>query len=302
MRNGCQLFAITISDREEENEKEPSIDDHPILEAFANVFPIELPGMPPSREIDFHIDLVSGAEPFLRAPYRMTTHELNELKMQLEELLEKGHIHPSVSPWGVTFIFVKKKDGSLWLCMDYRQLNKVTIKNHYPLPRIDYLFDQFQGAKVFSKIDLKLGYHQLRIVESDIHKTAFRTRYGHYELIVVPFGLMNALAIFMSLMNGIEKEHGEHLRQVLQCLRDNQLFGNLSKCAFFRLEVKYLGHVTSGDGISIDPSKIRAIMDWPVLTSVIEALYGRPCRTPLSWDRIEDKVAIGLEMVHDMEQ
>ncbi|GLJ50968.1 hypothetical protein SUGI_1085420 [Cryptomeria japonica] len=166
--------------------------------------------MPPRREIDFHIDLVPGAEPVSRAPYRMTTNELNELKIQLEELLEKGHIHPSVSPWGAPVIFVKKKDGSLRLCMDYRQLNKVTIKNRYPLPRIDDLFDQLQGAKVFSKIDLKSGYHQLRIVESGIHKTAFRTRYGHYEFTVVPFGLTNAPAVFMSLMNGVFRTFLDH--------------------------------------------------------------------------------------------
>jgi hypothetical protein len=292
MRKGCQMFAITISDRDDEAEQEASLDDYPILQEYADVFPSELPGMPPRRAVDFHIDLVPGAEPVSRAPYRMTTNELNELKLQLEELLEKGHIRPSVSPWGAPVIFVKKKDGSLRLCIDYRQLNKVTIKNRYPLPRIDDLFDQLQGARVFSKIDLKSGYHQLRIVDSDIHKTAFRTRYGHYEFTVVPFGLTNAPAVFMSLMNGVfrtfldksvvvflddiliysknEREHEEHLRQVLQCLRDNQLYGSLSKCAFFRSEVKYLGHVISGDGISVDPSKIEAIMNWPAPTSVTE--------------------------------
>ena len=133
----------------------------------------------------------------------MTTQELEELKVQLEELLEKGFIRPSVSPWGAPVIFVKKKDGSLRLCIDYRQLNKVTIKNRYPLPRIDDLFDQMKGAKIFSKIDLKSGYHQLRIQEADIHRTAFRTRYGHYEFTVVPFGLTNAPSVFMSLMNGV---------------------------------------------------------------------------------------------------
>lgn len=187
---------------------------------------------------------------------------------------------------------MKKKDRSLPLCMDYRQLNKVTIKNRYPFPRIDDLFDQLQGAKVFSKIDLKSGYHKLRTMESDIHKTAFCTRYGHYEFNVVSFSLTNAPAIFMSLMNGVfctflnqfvivffddiliysqnEKEHEEHLRKVLQYLRDNQLYSSLSKCAFFRLEVKYLGHVISGDGILVDPSKIRAIMDWSVPTNMTE--------------------------------
>ncbi|KAH9312662.1 hypothetical protein KI387_027697, partial [Taxus chinensis] len=134
------------SDRSEDESGGPSLDDHPILSEFADVFPGELPGLPPPREIDFHIDLVPGAEPISRAPYRMTTPELCELKLQLEGLLEKGLIRPSVSPWGAPVIFVKKKDGSLRLCIDYRQLNKVTIKNRYPLPRIDDLFDQMKGA------------------------------------------------------------------------------------------------------------------------------------------------------------
>ena len=133
----------------------------------------------------------------------MTTQDLSELKLQLEELLAKGHIHPSVSLWGAPVIFVKKKDGSLRLCIDYRQLNKVTVKNRYPLPRIDDLFDQMKGARVFSKIDLKSGYHQLRIQEADIYRTTFCTRYGHYEFTVVPFGLTNVPSVFMSLMNGV---------------------------------------------------------------------------------------------------
>ena len=202
MRKGCQLYAITINDLEEE-ENGPHLKDYPVLQEFRDIFPSKLPGMPPPRTVDFHIDLVPGAQPVSRAPYRMTTNELNELKIQLEELLEKGHICPSVSPWGAPVVFVKKKDGSLRLCIDYRQLNKLTIKNRYPLPRIDDLFDQLQGARVFSKIDMKLGYQQLRIVESDIHKTIFRMRYGHYEFTVVPFGLTNAPSVFMSLMNGV---------------------------------------------------------------------------------------------------
>lgn len=215
-----------------------------------------------------------------------------ELKLQLEELLEKGLICPSVSPWGGPVIFVKKKDGSLRLCIDYRQLNKVTIKNRYPLPRIDDLFDQVQGARIFSKIDFKLGYHQLRIREENIHKTAFRTRYGHYDFTVVPFGLTNAPSVFMSLMNNVFRtfldkfivvflddilvysnsieEHEQHLEQVLACLRKNILFANLEKCKFFKTKICYLGHVISGDGISVDPSKIRAIVDWPAPSNVSE--------------------------------
>lgn len=180
---------------------------------------------------------------------------MSELKLWLEELLTKGSIRPSVSPWGAPVLFVKKKDGSLHLFIDYRQLNKVMIKNRYPLPCIDVLFDQIKGAKVFSKIDLKSGYHQLWIHDGDIHKTAFRTWYGHYEFTVVPFSLTNTPSVFMCLMNGVfheyldqfvlvffddiliysrsMEEHEEHLRQVLQCLRESQLYANAKKFDFF---------------------------------------------------------------------
>ena len=185
----------------------------------------------------------------------MASAELCELKEQLKDLLEKGFIRPSVSPWGASVLFVRKKDGTLRICVDYRQLNKVTIKNKYPLPRIDDLFDQLQGAKCFSKIDLRSGYHQVRVKEQDIPKTAFRTRYGHFEFLVMSFGLMNALAVFMDLMNRVfkpfldvfmivfiddilvysksEEDHVNHLQQVLEVLRDRQLYAKFSKCEFW---------------------------------------------------------------------
>ena len=159
--------------------------------------------MPPSREVEFTIDLVPGSNLISKAPYRMAPIELAELKKQLEELLKKGFIRSSVAPWGAPVLFVKKKDGSLRLCVDYRQLNKLIIKNKYPLPRIDDLLDQLAGVAVFSKIDLRTGYHQLRIRATDILKTAFRIRYGHYEFLIMPFDLTNALAIFMDYMNRI---------------------------------------------------------------------------------------------------
>ena len=155
---------------------------------FTDVFPNEVSGLPPKKEVEFVIDLVPGTAPISKAPYRMAPTELKELKVQLQELLDKGFIRPSFSPWGAPVLFVKNKDGTMRLCIDYRELNKVTIKNKYPLPRIDDLFDQLQGASVFSKIDLRSGYHQLKIKEEDIPKTAFRTRYGHYEFLVMPFG------------------------------------------------------------------------------------------------------------------
>ncbi|KAL4030766.1 hypothetical protein IC575_009018 [Cucumis melo] len=161
-------------------EQEVSLFSEPVVREYLDVFPDELLGLPPPREIDFAIELELDTAPISRAPYRMAPAELKELKVQLQELLDKGFIRPSVSPWGAPVLFVKKKDASMRLCIDYRELNKVTIKNCYPLPRIDDLFDQLQGATVFSKIDLRSGYHQLRIRDSDIPKTTFRSRYGHY--------------------------------------------------------------------------------------------------------------------------
>ena len=182
---------------------EPSLSDIPKVSDYLDVFPEELPGLPPQREIEFAIDVVPGATPASITPYRMAPVELKELKLQLQEWLEKGFIHPSVSPWGAPVLLVKKKDSTLWLCVDYRQLNKMTVKNKYPLPMIDDLFDQLKGASVFSKIDLRYGYHQLRIKNADLNKMTFRMRYGHYEFLVMPFGLTNAIVAFMDLMNRV---------------------------------------------------------------------------------------------------
>jgi len=213
----------------------------------------------------------------------MPPKELAELKIQLQELLDKSYIRPSSSPWGCPALFVKKKDDSLRLCVDYRPLNAVTIKNKYPLPRIDVLFDQLAGAKIFSKIDLHLGYHQIKIQPCDISKTAFSTRYGLYEYLVMSFGLTNAPAYFMYLMNSVfmpeldkfivvfiddilinsrnEKEHEQHLHIVLQRLRDHQLYAKFSKCEFSLNSVKFLDHTISSEGISVDPSKVQEVMD-----------------------------------------
>jgi hypothetical protein len=204
---------------------------------FPDVFPEELPGMPPDREIEFVIELVPGTAPIFKRPYRMDANQLAELKKQLQELLDKGYIYPSASPWGAPVIFVPKKDGTQRMCADYCSLNEVTVKNKYPLPRIDDLFDQLKGACVFSKINLQSGYHQLKIRATDIPKTTFITRYGLYEYTVMSFGLTNAPAYFMYLMNKVfmeyldkfivvfiddilifsknEEEHDEHLRLVL---------------------------------------------------------------------------------------
>ncbi|XP_050881245.1 uncharacterized protein LOC127084776 isoform X1 [Lathyrus oleraceus] len=259
---------------------------------FPEVFPEEVNELPPEREVEFSIDLVPGTRPISMAPYRMSAVELTELKSQLEDLLEKKFIRPSVSPWGAPVLLVKKKEGTMRLCVDYRQLNRVTIKNRYPLPRIDDLMDRLVGASVFSKIDLRSGYHQIRVKTEDIQKTAFRTRYGHYEYSVMPFGVTNAPGVFMEYMNRIfhpyldkfvvvfiddilvysksEEEHAEHLRVVLGVLREKKLFAKLSKCEFWLGEVSFLGHVISRGGVAVDPSKIEAVSKWEAPKSVAE--------------------------------
>ncbi|GJX87971.1 putative reverse transcriptase domain-containing protein [Tanacetum coccineum] len=198
----CPVFLAHVTTNEIEDKSEKKrLEDVPIVRDFPEVFPEDLPGLPPTRQVEFQIDLIPGAAPVARAPYRLAPSEMKELSEQLKELSDKGFIRPSSSPWGAPVLFVKKKDGSFRMCIDYRELNKLTVKNRYPLPRIDDLFDQLQGSSVYSKIDLRSGYHQLRVREEDIPKTAFRTRYGHYEFQVMPFGLTNAPAVFMDLMN-----------------------------------------------------------------------------------------------------
>ncbi|KAA0060440.1 retrotransposon protein [Cucumis melo var. makuwa] len=292
---GCTAFLAHIVVMQREKLKP---EDVPVVKEFLDVFPDDLSGLPPDREIEFTIELLPGIAPISQAPYRIAPSELKELKMQLQELVDKGYIRPSVSPWGAPVLFVKKKDGTLRLCIDYRQLNKVTIRNKYPLPRIDDLFDQLRGAALFSKIDLRSGYHQLKVRESDIAKTAFRTRYGHYEFRVMPFGLTNAPAVFMDLMNRIfhryldqfvivfiddilvysvdRESHEEHLRIVLQTLREKQLYAKFSKCEFWLEQVVFLGHVVSAKGVSVDPQKVEAIVNWgrPISATEVRSFLG----------------------------
>ncbi|GKD64079.1 putative reverse transcriptase domain-containing protein, partial [Tanacetum coccineum] len=226
---------------------------------FPKVFLEDLPGLSSARPVEFQIDLIPGAAPVARAPYRLAPSEMKELSEQLQELSDKGFIRPSSSPWGAPVLFLKKKDGSFRMCIDYRELNKLTVKNCYLLPRIDDLFDQLQGSSIYSQIDLRSGYHQLRVREQDIPRTAFRTRYGHYEFQVMPFGLTNAPAVFMDLINRVSKpyldkfaivfiddiliyskdrkEHEEHLKEILELLKKEL-------------------------GIHVDPAKIESIKDW----------------------------------------
>ncbi|XP_057511924.1 uncharacterized protein LOC130794016 [Actinidia eriantha] len=315
LKRGCQGYLAHVVDMEFKGSELSKI---PVVNEFMDVFPDELSGVPVDREIDFTIELLPGTSPISITPYRMSPAELKELKEQLQELLDKGFIRPSVSLWGAPILFVKKKDGTMRLCIDYRQLNRVTVK------------------------------------EADIPKTAFRTRYGHYEFAVMPFGLTNAPTAFMDLMNRVFKdcldtfvivfiddilvysrsreEHVDHLRVVLQILREKQLYAKFSKCEFWLDNVVFLGHVISGNGIQVDPKKIEAVESqmsdnqinkiraevkagsWEDYLTLIEfaynnsfqstigmapyeALYGRKCRSPICWEEVGERKLLGPEII-----
>ncbi|KAA3480178.1 DNA/RNA polymerases superfamily protein [Gossypium australe] len=264
---------------------------------FFDVFLEELPQLPPIREVEFSIDLIPRTTPIAIAHYRMALTELKELKAQLQEFTDRV-IHFEVHQ----FFFVKKKDGSLRLCIDYRQFNKVTIKNKYPLPRIDDLFDQLKSAT-----------YQLQVKDSDIPKTAFRTRYRQYEFLMLPFGLTNAPAVFMDLMNRIfrpyldrflvvfiddilvysryENEHADHLRIVLQTFLEKQMYDKFSKYEFWLRKVNFPGHIVSAEGIRVDPNKISAIVNWKPLKNVSEV------RTFLGLVRYYRRFVQGFSMI-----
>lgn len=273
------INAITMGQGEDKKEVQE------ILKEYADVFPDELPdGLPPERSHKFSIKLTDDAQPRRSGIYRLAEWELEELKTQLAGLIRKGFIQPSTSPWGSSVLFAAKKDGGWRMCIDYRALNKATIKNAYPLPRIDDIFDQLRKAKYFTKIDLRSGYHQIRLDPETIPLTAFRTKYGFYEFTVVPFGLTNAPAVFMNLMNDVFRpylydficvylddilvysetydDHLKHLRLALEKLREHKLYAKLSKCQFARTTVDYLGHVISEKGFSMEDYKVQAIRTW----------------------------------------
>jgi hypothetical protein len=259
-----------------------------VMSEFLDVFPKDLPGMPSERKVEFAIELIPGTAPISKRAYRVSRPELVELKKQIDELSEKGYIRPSTSPWAAHVLFVEKKDGTRRMCIDYRALNEVTIKNKYPLPRIEDLFGQLRGTSVFSKIDLRSGYHQLRIQPSDILKTTFITKYGLYEFTVMSFRLTNAPTFFMNPMNSVfmdylnkfvvvfiddiliysqsEEEHVNHLKMVLQRLREHQLYTKLSKCEFWIDEVLFLCHIINKDGLAVDPKKVVDILNWKAPT------------------------------------
>jgi hypothetical protein len=323
-RTSVEFVAMVRSDQDSvlNQTKVIALEDIKVVREYPDVFPAELSGMPPDHDIEFLIELLPGTPPISKRPYRMPINELVELKKQIAKLQAKGFIRPSSSPWGAPVLFVEKKDGTHRMCVDYRSLNEVTIKNKYPLPGIEDLFDQMKGASIFSKIDLRSGYHQLKIRESDIPKTAFRTQYGLFEYTVMSFGLMNAPAYFMYLMNKVfmeyldkfvivfiddilifsktMEEHEEHLTLVLQKLRFNQLYAKFSKCEFWLTEVAFLGHVISAGGISVDPSKVKDVLNWMSPTTALEirsflGLAGYYCRFIKDFSKIAKPMTKLLE-------
>ena len=223
------------------------------------MMPEDLPNeLPPRREVDHKIKVKLGTEPPSKAPYRLSQKELEELKSQLDEFLAQGYIRQSKSPYDAPVLFVDKKDGKLRLCVDYRALNKVTVKNSYPLPRIDDLFDRLAGAKYFSRIDLRSGYHQIRIAQGDEEKTACRTRYGSFEFLVMFFGLCNAPVTFTTLMNNIFHEYLDVF------------------VIIYKLRIKFLGHELTQGGVMVDDQKIKAILEWekPKTTKGLRSFLG----------------------------
>nr|GEU83605.1 putative reverse transcriptase domain-containing protein [Tanacetum cinerariifolium] len=252
----------------ESKSKEKRMKDMPVIHDFPKVFPEELPGLPSSRQVEFRIDLVARAAPVARAPYRLAPSEMKELLVQLQELLEKGFICPSLSPWGASIFFVKKKDGSFKMCIDYHELNKLTVTDRYPLPRIDDLFDQLHGSSVYSKIDLRSGYHQLHIKKEDILITAFRTRYGHFESQVMPFGLTNAPAVFMDLMNRVCKSYLDKF--VIVFIDDILVYSNDVEEHVKHLKIILKLLKKKRFGVHVDLAKIEAIKSWAAPTTPTE--------------------------------
>ncbi|CAI7844986.1 unnamed protein product [Closterium sp. NIES-54] len=285
--NTGYLALVMAAEEEEKPSSELPAAVKEVLEQYKDIMPDDLPaGVPPARTHEHEIMEEPGAKPVSRAPYRLSPTELTDMKKQIEYLLDRQLIRPSTSPYGAPVLFTPKPDGSLRMCIDYRALNKQTVKNKYPIPRIDDLLDQLRGATVFSKLDLRLGYWQIKMADNSIHKTAFRTRYGSYEYLVMPFGLCNAPATFQAEMNHIlrplldecvvvylddiliysknMKKHMEHLRKVFEILRKNKFYVKLSKSDFALKKVQFLGHMVSAEGVHVDPRKIEAVKKWKV--------------------------------------
>lgn len=289
-RNGPKYFSVLVTQKTET----PSVGRRSsradkLVSKYQDVFRDMPPGLPPLRQIGHTID-TGRAPPVSKPSYRLSPKEKEEVERQVKDLLARGLIRPSQSPYGSPVLFVQEKDGSLRMCIDYRALNAITAKDKYPLPRIDDLLDRLKGAKLFTSLDLQSGYHQIRIADEDVQKTAIRTHKGLYKFLVLPFGLTNAPAAFQREMKAVfdhlkyvlvylddilifsksEDEHQRHLCELLGLLRQHRLYAKLSKCSFFDREAKFLGHVVGEKGIRADPDKVAAVLNWPTPRNIGE--------------------------------
>jgi hypothetical protein len=295
LRKQAVTAVLVLSCGTEQQAATPPQVQHPEISALLQEYGVifqEPQHLPPQRTVDHAITLIDSSKAVNPRPNRLPLHQYNAMEDLIKSMLASNMIRPSISPYSSPIILVKKKDGTWRMCVDYRSLNANTIKNKYPIPIIEDLLDELFGATVFSKIDLRAGYHQIRMKDSDIEKTTFTTHLGHFKYVVLPFVLTNAPATFQSLMNSVLSQflrkfalvffddiliysstmsnHVKHLRAVLEVLKQNQLYAKFSKCTFGQPKIEYLGHLISGEGVATDPAKINIIQSWPRPSNVTQ--------------------------------